>query len=88
MIIVLDMLVMEQYLIVDTENPFIFHLSFYRNRGGPYKTKPVTDLSRWRLSNEDGRQRWRYIEEGEEPEREQNFVEKFCLGLDIVSSPL
>ncbi|XP_022083175.1 lanosterol synthase-like [Acanthaster planci] len=58
-------------------------MSSRRNRGGPHKTQPVTDLTRWRLSNVDGRQCWRYIEEGQPIEREQNFVEKFSLGLDI-----
>ncbi|KAM8999221.1 lanosterol synthase [Sarcophilus harrisii] len=31
-----------------------------RRRGGPYKTPPATELSRWRLANEEGRQRWTY----------------------------
>ena len=55
-----------------------------RNRGGPYKTKPATDLTRWRLTNKDGRQTWRYIPEGETPEREQTLLELQCLGLDSV----
>ncbi|XP_071803611.1 lanosterol synthase-like [Asterias amurensis] len=58
-------------------------MSGRRNRGGPHKTEPATDLTRWRLSNVDGRQTWRFIEEGEPVDREQNFVEKFSLGLDI-----
>ncbi|XP_078656025.1 lanosterol synthase-like [Branchiostoma floridae x Branchiostoma belcheri] len=53
-----------------------------RRRGGPYKTDPATDLSRWRLSNVGGRQTWRYFGEGETPEREQNMVERHSLGLD------
>ncbi|CAM4618962.1 unnamed protein product [Lepidochelys olivacea] len=53
-----------------------------RRRGGPYKTEPASDLARWRLSNEEGRQRWRYLEAGEEPEREQSGLEAHCLGLD------
>ncbi|XP_064599660.1 lanosterol synthase-like [Liolophura sinensis] len=54
-----------------------------RNRGGPHHTKPVTDLSRWRMSSFEGRQHWRYIPEGEVPEREQNLLEKYFVGLDI-----
>uniref|UniRef100_K7FW19 Lanosterol synthase n=1 Tax=Pelodiscus sinensis TaxID=13735 RepID=K7FW19_PELSI len=42
-----------------------------RRRGGPYKTEPASDLTRWRLSNEEGRQRWRYLEAGAEGEREK-----------------
>lgn len=59
-------------------------MSEKKNRGGPYKTTPATDLSRWRLTNTNGRQTWQYYPEGEEPGRPQNFVEKFSLGLDIV----
>lgn len=55
-----------------------------RRRGGPYKTEPVTDLTRWRLTSKEGRQTWRYLEAGEECEREQNGLEAHCLGLDTV----
>lgn len=44
---------------------------------------PVTDLSRWRLRCERGRQTWVYLEEGEE-EREQSFIELHSLGMDTV----
>ena len=60
-------------------------MSYKKNFGGPYKTDPATDLTRWRLTNVNGRQTWRHIPEGEEPDRPQNFVEKFALGLSIVS---
>uniref|UniRef100_A0A674J2A3 Terpene cyclase/mutase family member n=1 Tax=Terrapene triunguis TaxID=2587831 RepID=A0A674J2A3_9SAUR len=53
-----------------------------RRRGGPYKTEPASDLTRWRLSNEEGRQSWRYLEAGEACEREQSGLEAHCLGLD------
>ena len=56
-----------------------------RNRGGPYKTKPVTDLTRWRLSNVEGRQTWQYFEREEDLKREQTLLEKHSLGLDTVS---
>jgi len=56
-----------------------------RNRGGPYKTTAVTELSRWRLECIDGAQRWYYIPEGNEAEREQSLLERHCLGLDCVS---
>ena len=55
-----------------------------RRRGGPYKTEPATDLSRWRLSNKDGRQTWTYSQE-EDPVREQSGLEAHLLGLDTVS---
>ena len=57
-----------------------------RNRGGPYKTDPATDLDRWRLKCVDGAQRWYYIAEGTEPERDQSLLEKHLLGIDSVSS--
>lgn len=53
-----------------------------RNRGGPYKTDPATDLSRWRLKCVDGAQRWYYIAEDREPERGQSLLEKHSLGID------
>lgn len=55
-----------------------------RNRGGPYKTKPATDLTRWRLSNVEGRQAWQYFEKEEEIPRKQTLLEKHSLGLDTV----
>lgn len=55
-----------------------------RRRGGPYKTEPATDLSRWRLTNVEGRQTWRYVEDHETPDREQTMLEAHSLGLDTV----
>ncbi|XP_015232464.1 PREDICTED: lanosterol synthase [Cyprinodon variegatus] len=54
-----------------------------RRRGGPYKTDPATDLSRWRLRNVEGRQTWAYVEDHETPDREQTMLEAHSLGLDI-----
>ncbi|XP_047702930.1 lanosterol synthase isoform X2 [Prionailurus viverrinus] len=53
-----------------------------RRRGGPYRTEPATDLSRWRLRNERGRQTWTYFQEGEDPGRGQTRLEAHSLGLD------
>uniref|UniRef100_A0AAX7UUD7 Terpene cyclase/mutase family member n=1 Tax=Astatotilapia calliptera TaxID=8154 RepID=A0AAX7UUD7_ASTCA len=53
-----------------------------RRRGGPYKTEPATDLSRWRLTNVEGRQTWRYLEDQETADREQRMLEAHSLGLD------
>ncbi|XP_019483571.1 PREDICTED: lanosterol synthase [Hipposideros armiger] len=55
-----------------------------RRRGGPYKTQPATDLSRWRLSNERGRQVWTYFQE-DSPDREQTALEAHSVGLDTGS---
>lgn len=55
-----------------------------RRRGGPYKTKPSTDLSRWRLTNAEGRQTWCYVEAQDNPDREQTMLEAYSLGLDTV----
>lgn len=57
-----------------------------RRRGGPYKTEPATDLSRWRLSNERGRQVWTYFQEEDSPGREQTALEAHSLGLDTVGA--
>lgn len=56
-----------------------------RRRGGPYKTQPATDLSRWRLSNERGRQVWTYFQE-DDPGRGQTALEAHSLGLDTVGA--
>uniref|UniRef100_A0AAQ4PZ61 Terpene cyclase/mutase family member n=1 Tax=Gasterosteus aculeatus aculeatus TaxID=481459 RepID=A0AAQ4PZ61_GASAC len=53
-----------------------------RRRGGPYKTEPATDLSRWRLSNVEGRQAWCYVEGQNTPDRAQTMLEAHSLGLD------
>ncbi|KAF7243649.1 Lanosterol synthase [Varanus komodoensis] len=53
-----------------------------KRRGGPYKTEPATDLTRWRLSNEEGRQQWQYLANGEDHKREQTGLEAHSLGLD------
>lgn len=52
-----------------------------RRRGGPYRTEPATDLSHWRLTNVEGRQTWRYVED---QDREQTMLEAHSLGLDTV----
>lgn len=51
-------------------------------RSGP--VGPATDLTKWRLHCEKGRQRWFYEEEQGEGSREQNFIECHSLGLDMV----
>ncbi|KAM6463418.1 lanosterol synthase isoform 2-T2 [Liasis olivaceus] len=57
--------------------------TYLRRRGGPYKTEPATDLTCWRLSNEEGRQRWQYLADAEDVEREQTALEAHSLGLDM-----
>uniref|UniRef100_A0A3Q3K2C1 Terpene cyclase/mutase family member n=1 Tax=Monopterus albus TaxID=43700 RepID=A0A3Q3K2C1_MONAL len=52
-----------------------------RRRGGPHKTEPATDLSRWRLTNVEGRQTWHYVEDQDTPDREQTMLEAHSLGL-------
>ncbi|XP_077304291.1 lanosterol synthase [Lithobates pipiens] len=49
-----------------------------RRRGGPYKTEPATDLTRWRLSCKEGRQTWSYVEEEDRP---QSVLEAHSVGL-------
>lgn len=55
-----------------------------RSRGGPFQTKPATDLTRWRLKCEGGRQVWSYVADGESA-RPQTLLEKHSLGLSTVS---
>lgn len=63
----------------------MFVLSFsrksVRGQGGPYKTEPVTDLSRWRLISVEDRHSWEYVED---LDREQTMLEAYSLGLDTV----
>ena len=56
-----------------------------RRRGGPYKTKPVTDLTKWRLKNVEGRQTWHYLDCDESVSREQTLLERHSIGLSTVS---
>ncbi|XP_005089657.1 lanosterol synthase [Aplysia californica] len=62
--------------------PYQYKNDMRRNRGGPYKTKPATDLTRWRLTNTEGRQVWQYFTKEEDLPREQTCLEKHSLGLD------
>ncbi|XP_034042756.1 lanosterol synthase isoform X2 [Thalassophryne amazonica] len=56
--------------------------TYLRRRGGPYRTEPATDLSRWRLTNAEGRQTWHYVDDQDTPDRQQNMTEALSLGLD------
>ena len=53
---------------------------------GGRRVAPVTDLTKWRLTNERGRQTWRYDDEegAGSSGRGPNFVERHALGLDTV----
>ncbi|KAJ2891280.1 hypothetical protein GGI21_005906, partial [Coemansia aciculifera] len=42
-----------------------------------------SDLSRWRLNVDNGRQTWEYVSESEASERPQSFFEKYWLGLEV-----
>lgn len=63
---------------------FALFVRCVRRRGGPYKTTAVTDLTRWRLSNVEGRQTWKYLKDEDTEERKQNFLEAHSVGLDTV----
>ncbi|KAG2459011.1 GANP protein, partial [Polypterus senegalus] len=58
-----------------------------RRRGGPYKTKPATDLRHWRLSNVEGRQCWTFEDDRASAQREQTLLEVHCLGSDNKTFP-
>ena len=53
---------------------------FYRDFIGP-----LTDITKWRLVCERGRQTWEYDELASYG-RQQNFIEKHALGLDTVGN--
>ncbi|KAJ2359469.1 hypothetical protein GGF43_000088 [Coemansia sp. RSA 2618] len=42
-----------------------------------------SDLSRWRLNVDNGRQTWEYVDEAAARERPQSFVERYWLGLPV-----
>ncbi|KAJ2410561.1 hypothetical protein GGF41_006475, partial [Coemansia sp. RSA 2531] len=42
-----------------------------------------SDLTRWRLNVDNGRQRWEYVSESTATERPQSFYEKYWLGLAV-----
>uniref|UniRef100_A0A670I5G9 Terpene cyclase/mutase family member n=1 Tax=Podarcis muralis TaxID=64176 RepID=A0A670I5G9_PODMU len=54
-----------------------------RRRKGAHEIEPKTDLTRWRFSSVEGRQKWYYVADSEECAREQNALEAYTLGLDI-----
>ncbi|KAK7456563.1 hypothetical protein BaRGS_00039317 [Batillaria attramentaria] len=60
---------------------FKYKNDMQRHRGGPYKTKPATDLSRWRLTCVGGRQVWHYLDD-DKTDRKQTLLERHSLGLD------
>lgn len=60
-----------------------------RNRGGPCKTAPATDLTRWRLKSVDGRQTWHYLESDKDCQNwPQTLLDKHSIGLPTVSLTL
>ena len=64
--------------------PHKYQNDMARNRGGPYKTDPATDLSRWRLVTCEGRERWKFVPQDQTPEREQTMFERRAVGLENV----
>lgn len=44
-----------------------------------------TDISRWRMKDDESRHTWHYLTEGEAKEWKQSYAEKYYLGLDLVS---
>lgn len=57
-------------------------LKLEKNRLGDQKT----DLTRWRMLNDDGRQTWHYLKTDEEVKKwPQSVADKWYLGLDTAS---
>ena len=75
-----------------SDDSFIYRNLSPRNRGGPQRTEPATDLEKWRLSNVDGRQTWYFLNNDnlylQELIRPQTFLEKHLLGIDEVVNHL
>ena len=44
-----------------------------------------TDISRWRLKDDESRHTWHYLSEEEAKEWKQSYADKYFLGLDLVS---
>lgn len=60
------------------------------NAGSDAQKRPVleekTDLARWRMLDESGRQTWHYVESDEAAQKwPQSYADKWYLGLDLVS---
>lgn len=52
----------------------------------PDSTVAKTDLTRWRMKSDRGRQTWHYLKTDEElQEWPQSISDKYFLGLDMVS---
>ena len=50
---------------------------------------PKTDINRWRLRDERGRQTWHYLESDKEVEEwPQSIVDRHHLGLPVVRTPI
>jgi hypothetical protein len=69
-----------------TSTPRMERNSCGRTSLGPEAARvgPATDLSKWRLHCDRGRQTWEYLEEEGVENREQSFIERHSLGLDTV----
>lgn len=46
-----------------------------------------TDISRWRMKDDESRHTWHYISEEEAKEWKQSYADKYYLGLDLVRHP-
>ncbi|XP_074766284.1 lanosterol synthase isoform X2 [Athene noctua] len=72
---------------VSVQTARLFPVRAVRRRGGPRRSAAATALPAWRLRCEGGRQRWRYLGDGDEGEaggerRAQTALEQHSLGLD------
>lgn len=45
-----------------------------------------TDISRWRMKDDESRHTWHYLSEEEAKEWKQSYADKYFLGLDLVSN--
>jgi lanosterol synthase len=43
-----------------------------------------TDISRWRMKDDESRHTWHYLSEEEAKEWKQSYADKYYLGLDLV----
>lgn len=60
-------------------------LPFEKTQNGTPNTEESTDLRRWRLKAERGRQTWHYLSTDKEVELwPQTYADKYYLGLSLV----
>lgn len=51
------------------------------------KLEAKTDVTRWRMKDDESRHTWHYLTEAEAKEWTQSYADKYYLGMDLVREP-